>query len=116
MNKIITEEEVLATGFKKAKKGTWIWCDDYYLNNINPEYGFFLYCTLHVPTEVWRKGDKIETKMCKIVLHRYYKVEDPTSNWDWSFSNGESTVVYNGMIENEKHLRKLLIDLGINGK
>ena len=111
----ITEADILETEFLPAKKRTWIWCNDYYIDSINPKYGFFLYCTLHVPTEAWLKSDKgsIDNKMCKIILHRYYKVEDPTSNWDRSFQEGESEVVYKGFIHSKNHLEVLIKDLGI---
>lgn len=116
---MITKEDIKTTEFQKAKKRTWIWSDDYYIQHINPKYGYFLYCTLHVPTEIWAKSagkNDISNIMSKIILHRYYNIEDPTSNWDWSFENGESEVVYKGFIHSKDHLDTLLLDLGINEK
>lgn len=112
---MIKEKDILKTDFKKAKKRTWIWSNDYYIEHINPKYGFFLYATLHVPTEIWRNSKlaRIEDQLCKVLLHRYYNIEEPSEYWDYSINEGESIVVYNGLIHDGEHLNKLIKDLGI---
>jgi hypothetical protein len=108
-------KEIEKTGYKKAKNSSYIWANEYYLESINPKYGFFCSSTLHTPTEVWSNSKLagIEDKMSKIMLHRTYNVENPKLYWDWSIKEGESRTVYFGVIRDVEHLEQLIIDLGI---
>lgn len=112
---MITKQEIIKTEFFPAINKTWVWSDDFYLDNINPQYSYFLYCTLHIPTDIWRKGKSLDisNKMCKIILHRYYDIDNPSEYWDKGFDEGEREVVYKGFIRDKKHLKELIKDLGI---
>jgi len=99
--------------FKKTEKDLWVGWHDYLLTDINAEYGFFLKATLHYPRKAWleSKGD-IEHRMFKIILHRYYSYE----SFERTFEDGESYLVYKGLIENNEDLDFLLHKLGIVDK
>lgn len=92
--------------FKKTEKDLWIGWHDYLLSDINPEYGYFLYATLHYPRKPYLESDNLE---CKIILHRYYQY----SRVEQNLEEGESEMVYKGLIENNSDLEFILKKTGI---
>ena len=99
-------------GFVKTEKDFWIGWHDYLLKGINPKYGYYLYATLHYPRNAYLKSNDISFRMCKIILHRYYDYE----YFENQFKEGESQIVYRGLIENDEDLEFLLVKLGIVAK
>jgi hypothetical protein len=100
--KLLDKEDIEDIGFIKSKKNTWVgWNDYYYLEHINPEYGYFLFCTLHI---------SILDNMHKICVHRYY---DNEKGIDTKEELCEYFCVYIGTIKNKSELKRLLKRLNI---
>ena len=91
--KYLDSSDIESFGFKKSNKNSWVGYKDYFLDNINPEYPYFLFATIHVP---------IRDDMYKILVHRYYSEDEPIDEDD---NYKEPTVVYIGMLNDS-------IDLG----
>ena len=99
--KYLDSSDIESLGFKKSNKNSWFGYKDYFLENINPEYPYFLFATIHVPI----RGD-----MYKILVHRYYN-EDESIDEDDNYR--EPTCVYVGKIKNKSELSQLLKRLNI---
>lgn len=95
--KYLDRQDIESFGFKKSNKNSWIGYKDYFLDNINPEYPYFLFATIHVP---------IRDDMYKILVHRYYNEDEPIDEDD---NYREPTCVYVGRIKNKSELRKILL-------
>lgn len=99
--KYLDKEDIESFGFKKSNKNSWCGYNDYFLGEINPEYPYFLFATIHVP---------VRDDMYKILVHRHY---DEDESIDENDNYREPTTVYVGMIKNKSELKKLLIQLRI---
>lgn len=80
------------------RKNEWIGYVDYILKEINPEYGYQLHATIHVPKM---------NNYYKIYVHRYL-AED--SKIEEQIKEGESKCVFEGIIKNKSKLRELLTE------
>lgn len=103
--KYLDQEDIESLGFEKRLNNQWIGWDDYILDDISGEYGYFLQCTLHAP-----KMDNFY----KIYVHRY--LNEDVNTIESSINNGESELVYKGAIKNKSELKKLMVQLGIKIK
>ena len=99
--KYLDSSDIESLGFKKSNKNSWCGYKDYFLGNINPEYPYFLFATIHVP---------IRDDMYKILVHRYYSEDEPIDEDD---NYREPTCVYVGKIKNKSELSQLLKRLNI---
>ena len=99
--KYLDKEDIESLGFKKSNKNSWIGYKDYYLNNINPAYPYFLFATIHIP---------IRDDMYKIMVHRYYNENEEIYMED---NYREPTCVFIGKIKNKSELKRLLKQLNI---
>lgn len=97
----MTQKELESIGFVKAIKNQWIGWQDYSSGDVNAEYAYFLYVTIHVPL----MGD-----LYKIILHRYLNNE---TNIEEKLEEYESEVVFKGKIEDLEELKRTLIQLDI---
>lgn len=98
-------EDIENIGFIKRLKNEWIGWNDYKADILNPEYGYFMRVTLHVPRPLKPK------EQFKIYVHRYLISED--AKIEEQLKQGESELVYKGLIKNKSELVKLLKQLGI---
>ena len=106
----ITKEEIHELGFIKTLKNAWIGWEDYILNEIQGEYGYYLRITLHIPkVALWDNQEMLT----KILIHRYYNGEEPERLEEF-LHDKESEQIYLGNIRSKEHLKQLLIDLFIN--
>jgi hypothetical protein len=112
--KYLDQSDIESLGFIKTFKNQWIGWNDYYLNTISGEYGYFLHATLHFP-KGYIKSKRLEDNFFRIIVHRYYNSEeDSTTSIDKMLDDNESEIVYQGLINNKSELKRLLIKLGIN--
>lgn len=106
----ITQDDLFELGFEKTIKNCWIGWNDYILNEIQGEYGYYLRITIHIPkVDKWGGSQEMLTK---ILIHRYYNGEEPNRMEEF-LNDGESEQIYLGNIRNKEHLKQLLIDLFI---
>lgn len=111
--KYLDREDIESLGLKKASKNQWIGWEDYYLEKISGEYGYFLYATLHFP-RLYNKSNRVTDNHFKIILHRHYNDSlDETTNIDDKLKENESEIVYIGSIKNKFEANKLLKQLNI---
>jgi hypothetical protein len=109
--KYLDSDDIKSIPLYKTNKDQCYGFEDYYSGDVNPNYGYFLYYTLHVP-KLFNKSNKIEENLFKIILHRYY---NETTNINEQVKNGESKVVFEGLIKNISKLKSILKDLRIIG-
>jgi len=101
-------------GYRKAEKNFWVGYEDYYHNELLPGvYGYYLHSTIHKPVESFSKSKDLVDKMHKIIVHRYDPTNTSGKQIDQYLDEGESRVVYLGLIESEQDLEFLLPKLGI---
>jgi hypothetical protein len=105
----MTVENIIEQGFNKTLKNKWVFWNDYVLEDINPEYSYFLYATLHVPK---KESKDIEYNFCKIILHRHYDLDF----WNEESDYYDTKTVYEGLIESNEDLTFLLKKTGTKGK
>lgn len=111
--KYLDKDEIESIPLCKTNKDQCYGFEDYYSGDVNPNYGYFLYYTLHVP-KLFNKSKKIQDNLFKIILHRHFiSNNDETTNIDEQLKNGESKVVFEGVIKNLSKLRTVLKDLRI---
>lgn len=99
-------------GFEKLPRKLWVSWDDYVLEEINSEYGYYLRATLHYPIKQYVDSKSLEYRMSKIILHRHLSYE----RFEDNLKDGESKLVYHGLIESDEDLEFLLVKLGIKKK
>jgi len=94
--KCLDEDDINEEGFIKREKDQWAGWNDFYLDTISGQVGYFLSATLHKP-----RMDNIY----KIYLHRHLaedtKIED-------KLKEGESELVFKGVIKNKSELRRIM--------
>lgn len=95
-------------GFVKTEKNLWMGWKDYLLDDLPGSYGYYLRATLHEPCK--NDSPDITNNMYKVLVHRYAFDRDRIEEW---LKEGESRIVYEGLIESEEYFEKLLINLGI---
>lgn len=95
-------------GFVKTEKNIWVGWKDYLLDDFLSNYGYYLRATLHEPYK--NDSPDITNHMYKIIVHRYAIDREHIEQW---LQEGESRIVYKGLIESEEYFEKLLINLGI---
>lgn len=100
--KVLDEEDIESLEFKKRLNNQWIGWNDYILETISGEYGYFLTCTLHVPRM---------DGLYKIYVHRHLNNEK--NDIETQLKNGESELVFKGKITNKSELKKTLKQLNI---
>jgi len=105
---MINKETIEKHGFIKTEKNKWMGWKDYVYNNLRNDYGYFLRATIHEPTSY--SGNDIYYKMFKIIIHRYAYDVKTVDEW---LEQGESNVVYLGLIPTEEYFETLLGNLGI---
>lgn len=105
----VTTEELSKIGFVKTEKNKWVYWDDYILDDINPEYGYFLYVTVSFPKKDW---GSLEYNFSKIILHRHYNYEMWCEMEDYYDCNK----IYEGNIDSIEDLEWLLNKTGIKLK
>lgn len=111
--KYLDSDDIESIPLCKTNKDQCYGFEDYYSGDVNPNYGYFLYYTLHVP-KLFNKSNKIEDNLFKIILHRNFKSNnDETIDIDEQLKNGESKVVFEGIIKNLSKLKSILKDLKI---
>lgn len=91
------EQLAISQGFTKTLKNKWVYWNDYLLKDVNPNYPYFLYATLHIPKKI---TGKIEYDVCKIILHRYYDL----NFWNEESDYYDTKPVYEGLIESYEDL------------
>lgn len=96
-------------GFEKTEKNQWIGWYDYLLKDINSQYGYYLRATLHVPRDAYLNSDRLEHRMYKVMLHRYFE----EGNIDKQMDEGEAKLVYEGLIESDEDLDFILKKTGV---
>ena len=106
---MITKEILEKYGFKKTENNRGMYCDDYLLDDINPEYGHFLYATISVPKKDW---GRLEYNFSTIVLHRYYNYEQWIEDGDYY----DTQKVFEGNIDSEEDLLFVLDRCAISPK
>lgn len=99
--KVVKKDIIEKYGFKKIEKNRFIYWDDYLLENINPEYGYFLKATLSVPKKDY---GRLEYNFSTLILHRYYDYD----SWVNENNYYETNKIYEGLIENENDLKFIL--------
>lgn len=103
--KCLDKEDIESLGFVKQSKNWWIGYDDYLLESISGEIGYYLKATLHV--------DKTDNS-AKILLHRYYNCEDFWwKDRETALEEGDSKVIFEGYIKSINELKKVIKYLGI---
>ena len=108
MNNVLDLEKF---GFKKTEKNKWAFWNDYLLDKINGEIGYFLNCTIHIPK--YTKGEfDYRYDCCRIVLHRNYNLE----YWNEDNEYYDTEEVYYGIIDSDEFLELLLNKLCIISK
>lgn len=100
--KILDVVDIESIEFKKRSNNQWVGYNDYILETISGEYGYFLNCTVHVP----RMDD-----MYKIYVHRHLNGE--VNDIETQLKNGESELVFKGKIKNKSEFKKILKQLNI---
>lgn len=83
--------------------------EDYLIKEINPEYGYYLYCTVHKPIPAFLKSSSLEDRMWKICVHRHLPNDSVVFEEQWS--KGDSEIVYKGLVEN--NLEEILRMVGV---
>lgn len=99
----------------KTSQNRFSGCSSYGLSHINPKYGHFLYCSIHFPREAMLKSKRLENSFARIYLHRYnpFAPGKMGEAFDREIKQGSTSLVYEGLIENEKDLDFLLKKLCI---
>lgn len=106
-------QKLIEKYFKKTDKNLWSTWNDFILKDyLNPDYGFYTTATLHCPIETYLKSDRLEHRLYKVFIHRYYDIE----TFESSLKNNETILVYKGFIENEEDLKFILYKTGIVNK
>jgi hypothetical protein len=99
--------------FEKTSKNLWSTWNDYELKGpIKGEMEWYLTATIHCPIGTFLNSNRFEHKIYKIILHRRFD----RSSFDRDIEDNSSTLVYQGLIENNEDLKFLLYKLGIVGK
>ena len=95
-------------GAKKLdKRHLSIFNEDCLLEEINPEYGYYLHATIHIPIDSTNEEDSIEYKFSRVILHRYF------SHKEFDANNNDSRQVFEGYIRSGQELENTLKQLGI---
>ena len=106
---MITKEILENHGFKKTEKNKLIYWDDYLLDDVNPELGYFLHATISYPKKDW---GRLEYNFSTIVLHRYYDYQQWSKDSDYY----DTQKVFEGLIESEEDLLFILDRCAISPK
>lgn len=112
--KYLDKDDIENLGFKKSLRNQCIGWDDYYFGKtINPEYDYFLYLTLHVPSQRFN-SNFIRDNQFKLIVHRYYISDSyETTHIESNINSGDSEIIYKGLIRNISELKKILIQTGV---
>lgn len=99
--KYLDTEDIESLGFTKRGK-SWAGYIDYeYTELINGEVPYYLKATIHVP---------LMDNMYKIILHRYI---GEGTNIDKQLEQGESELMFKGIIKNKSELKTIMKQVGI---
>jgi hypothetical protein len=85
--------------------------DSYLFEDFNPSYGYFLRATVHIPNGRVSNVDRLDYRFSKIYVHRC-RITDAVQ-FERNVEEGESELVYKGLIESDEDLTFLLSKLGI---
>lgn len=111
--KYLDKEDIESLEFTKTFKNQWIDWEDYHLDRLPGNYGYFLHATLHFP-RMYVKSNRFEDNQFQIIVHRHFiSEEDCTTSIDKQLNDNESEVVYKGIIKNKQELKKLMQQLNI---
>ena len=102
------KDKLEQVGAKKLdKKYLSVFSEDYLLEEINPEYGYYLHATIHIPIDSVNEDDSIEYKFSRVILHRYFSHKAINDISD------ENRQVFEGYIRSGQELENTLKQLGI---
>lgn len=113
--RFLDKEDLESLGFEQTVKNQWVGWNDYVSNYVNPNYGYYLYVTLHFPRS-YVTSDRLEHNLFKIIAHRYFCNEDieNLTNVDEKIKEDESRVLYEGLIKNLSELKQALTMIGVD--
>lgn len=94
--------------FKKTEKDLSVFSKDYFLESINGDYGYYLHATLSIPKKT--SNTDLEYNFSKLIIHRYKNYRERLDEY---LADGESRVLYYGLIENEEDLKFILTKTGV---
>lgn len=100
--------DILKYNFIKAEKNMWMGWKDYVGGSTINEYGYYLHASIHAPYT--SNSTDVTFDMYKIIVHRS---SFDRKDIERRLAEGESKIVYYGLIESEEYFEKLLINLGI---
>ena len=109
-DKMTVEEKLKELGAKDCGKKNTVFLNTYFINNINPEYGYFTGYTVNTPITSIKGQDPLTYKFTKIVLHRGYTGEGHFTEHD---EYGSNERVFLGFIRDGEELERTLEQLGI---
>jgi len=95
--KFLDREDIESLGFEKRIRDQWAFFNDFILNTIDGDYGYFLYCTIH--------AERPMGKSFKIYVHRY--LDGSTNDIINQIDSKESEMVYKGAIKNKTELKSI---------